>query len=112
MKKIVKFLLLALLVLTSATSGRIFAAETRGEFQVQKNAKPAPTPTPKPTPTPSLPKTSRGSGVVSASKLPVTGEQVATWSLFVGLILVAVVLFFLILKRLKENEASQHQPHA
>lgn len=104
MKKIVKFLLLVLLVLTSATSSRIFAAETRGEFQVQKNAKP--------TPTPSLPKTSRGSGVVSASKLPVTGEQVATWSLFVGLILVAVVLFFLILKRLKENEASQHQPHA
>ena len=110
MKKIVKFLLLALLVLTSATSSRIFAAETRGEFQVQKNAKPAPTPSPKPTPTPSLPKTSRGSGVVSASKLPVTGEQVATWSLFVGLILVAVVLFFLIMRRLKENEPSQPQP--
>ena len=110
MKKIIKFLLLALLVLTSATSSQIFASETRGEFQVQKNAKPAPTPSPKPTP--SLPTTSRGSGVVSASKLPVTGEQVATWSLFVGLILVAVVLFFLIMKRLKENEVSQQQPHA
>ena len=99
MKKIVKFLLLALLVLTSATSSRIFAAETRGEFVVQKNAKPAPTP--------SLPTTSV---VVSSSKLPVTGEQVATWSLFLGLMLVAVVLFFLIMRRLKENEPSQPQP--
>lgn len=100
MKKIVKFLLLALLVLTSLASRQIFANETHGEFQVQKNAKVAPTP-------PSLPKTSGGSGVISSSKLPATGEQVLTWSLFLGLVLVVAILIFLIMRRLKENEASQ-----
>ncbi|WP_157905804.1 LPXTG cell wall anchor domain-containing protein [Pseudolactococcus reticulitermitis] len=92
MKKIVKCLLLTLILVVSTGSLHI-SAETYGEFQVEKGA-PSQTPLP-----------SGGSGVDAANKLPVTGEQIATWAIFGGLLLLAFVLLLLALRKIKERVA-------
>ena len=96
MKKIIKCLVLSLLVFIPIGSHRVFA-ETYGGFQVENTA---PTPIPAPAP-------SGGSGVVSSSNLPMTGEQVAVWGVFVGLFIFALVLFFLIIRKRKEQKEVQ-----
>ncbi|CAM3024817.1 WxL domain-containing protein [Lactococcus laudensis] len=95
-KKTVKYLLLSLLTFTSIGSFHV-SAETYGDFKVEKAVSvPAPTPAP-----------SGGSGVVSASNLPMTGEQVAAWGVLVGLLLLAVALLLFVIKKRREQEKSQ-----
>ena len=91
-KKIVKCLLLALILLVSTGSLHI-SAETYGEFQVEKVAPSQP------------PLPSGGSGAYTTNKLPVTGEQIAIWTVFGGLLLLAFVLLLLVLRKIKERVA-------
>ncbi|GAB2023425.1 hypothetical protein RyT2_25010 [Pseudolactococcus yaeyamensis] len=104
-KKNIKWLLLALLVFVSVGTHHVSAETTHGEFQVGKN----PPATSTPPPTSSLPTTDNGggSGVVSSDQLPMTGEQVFVWTLFAGLLLVALVLLILVMRKRKEQQEVQ-----
>ncbi|HBZ60367.1 MAG TPA: LPXTG cell wall anchor domain-containing protein [Lactococcus sp.] len=48
---------------------------------------------------------SAGSGADTTNKLPVTGEQIAIWTVFGGLLLLAFVLLLIALRKIKERVA-------